>query len=686
MTVTLTYDNPNAKVAIVADGTAEADRVTIERSINQVVWTTVRGATSIPVIPNGLVLPGVVGNNATTPDNAALDIVGDIDIRADVTLNNWIGTAQQFLVTKWNAAANQSYVLWVDGTAGGLVRLNWSSTGANSLSAPSSVAPTVPPGGRLAIRATLDVDNGAAGRTITFYTAPTINGPWTQLGAPVVQGGVTSIFSSSAILEAGSFDGGSNIAGTVHAIQVRNGIDGTQVANPIFWTQATGATSFTDAAGRTWTVNASGGSVARIVHRQTVLDDYEFAPGVANFYRVRGIETAPITFVAVGAAATGNNASVVPAIPVIAGGTPVVGDALLILASIRNSGAGAPNTPAGWSVVATTGANVSIFGRRYQAGDVAPTVTFAGGVANADTIAQMVAFRSVDTVPLSVALASTGSAQDIFYPPLTVTQDRCLVVVAGWKQDDWTSVATLAGMSEAGEPVATAGDDAGQVWDYVGQTTKANILGGTFVVTGGAAAVSRAITLALPHAPFLNEQIASVTPALDRIWLKSLVRPFLNRAVLVTSFTDPGRPARSDEFAVIGRTLPVAINDLRSSRRWAVELYVNNAADAQTLDFILAAGDVMLLQTPLGCQVPGGYVQIKDTGQRHPDGRVHGAARVFQLPLVEVAPPGPDVAATIGTWASVLAAYATWDAVLAAFPTWADLLLLHGAPSEVITP
>jgi hypothetical protein len=688
MTVTLTYDNTNAKVTVTADGTAEADRVTIERSINQVVWTTVRGATALPVAPAGLSLPGIAGNYASTPDNAALDVLGDIDLRADVTLVNWRPASEQSLVTKWtNVGPQLSYLF--DVAPSGLLVFGWSATGAAGLFASSTVAPTIPASGRLAVRVTLDVDNGAAGRTITFYTGPTISGPWTPLGSQVVQAGVTSIFNSTAPAEIGSHTGGTSnlLAGTVHAVEVRNLIDGTVVANPVFWTQATGATSFADAAGRTWTVNTSGGgAVARITHRQVTLDDYEFTPGVLNYYRVRGVETAPIIFVGAGAAVTANNASVTPPIPVISGGTPAVGDLMLILASIRNAGAGSPNTPTGWSVVAVTGDNTSIFGRRYQAGDTAPTVTFAGGVLNADTIAQMVVFRSSDIVPASVATAFNGSAQNLFFSPLTITQDGCLVIAAGWKQDDWTSVATIAGMTEIGEPFATAGDDAGQVWDYVIQTARANIAGASFVVTGGAAAISRALTLALPHAAFLNEQTATITPVLDRIWLKSLVRPFLNRAVLVTAFTDPGRPARSSEFDVVSRTLPVGVNDVRGSRRWGIELYVNNAADAQTLDFILSAGDTMLLQVPLGCDVPGGYVAIKDTGQRHPDGRVRGKSRVFSLPLVEVAAPGPDVAGTISTWASVLAAYADWNAVLAAFPTWTDLLALHGAPSEVIVP
>ncbi len=435
--------------------------------------------------------------------------------------------------------------------------------------------------------------------------------------------------------------------------------------NQVVWTTVRGAGA--------WPVTAGAFT--------TPLDDYEFAPGLPNYYRVRGVETGAITFVGAGAVSTANNASVTPALP--AG--LVVGDLMVALVSIRNSGAGTVNTPAGWSVIRAFG-NVTLFGRRNQAGDVAPTFTFAGGVLNADTIGQIAAWRRADLAPLTGADLLNGSQQNIPYPGLTITKDGCLVLVAGWKQDDWTSVATLAGMTEVGEGIAIAGDDAAQVWDYVIQTTRANIAASSFTVTGGASAISWGATVALPHAAFLNEQLANITPVLDRVWLKSLVRPFLNRPVTVVGYSDPGRPARSTEFDVTSRTLPVSINDLRGSRRWTIQLYTATVADAQTLDFMLAAGDQMLVHVPYGSDVPGGYVTVKDTAQRHPDGRVRGKSRVFTLPLIESAPAGPDVAANISTWASVLAAYPSWDAVLALFPTWADLLGLHGSPSEVIVP
>jgi len=684
MTVTLTMDATNSRVRLAADGFGQADTATVERSTDLVRWTTVRGGAAAAVPVGGLTLPGLAGSYASTPDNAALDIVGDIDLRAEVS--GWTAGVYHPLIHKWNDTINQaSYGFSIDTNSTLILIWTTLGTGASSINHSSTVTVPFVNGQRGAVRATLDVNNGAAGHTVVFYTAPTIDGPWVQLGASVVTGGVTSIFSGSAPVEIGTYNVGTGgpWSGTVQAAQIRNNIDGTVVANPVFWQDAaTGAGSFADSAGRTWTVNGT----AKIQHREISLDDYEFVPGALNRYRVRGLETGPITFVGVGAGATAVNASVTPALPVIAGGTPVPGDALVALASIRNSGAGTVNVPAGWTLIRAFG-NVALIGRRYVAGDAAPTITFAGGVALADTLGQVVAFRRASIVPATGTDQLNGSAQNIAYPLMTVPVDGAVVIAAGWKQDDFTSVATLASpFAEIGEVSSTAGDDASQVWDYQIQTLDADITAASFVVTGGASAISRGAVVALPHADFLNEQIASLTPTLDRIWIKSITRPFLNRAFRVVNPSDVGRPGRGEDFDAVNRSYPIAVTELAGSRRWTLTLHVDNDGDAQTLDYVIASGDVLFVHTPVGCGVPGGYVRVAGMNERRPSARVYTHSRIFALSVVEVAAPGPDVVGAIGTWASVLAAYATWADVLAAFPTWADLLAFKGSPSEVIVP
>lgn len=198
------------------------------------------------------------GDIASTPDHATLDITGDLDIRIDVQPLTWEDELGVALGGKYATTGNQrSWAWWVFDR---VPVLRWSPDGtfasAITLGATQAVVPAGD--GRIAIRATLDVNNGLGGYTLTWYTAPTIAGPWTQLGDPRVGGATTSIFASTASLKVGYSEVAmDDSTGRYHALQVRSGIGGTIVANPDFTAQAAGATSFVDSAGRTWTLSGA---------------------------------------------------------------------------------------------------------------------------------------------------------------------------------------------------------------------------------------------------------------------------------------------------------------------------------------------------------------------------------------------------------------------------------------------
>ncbi|MFW3459712.1 hypothetical protein ACN24K_01795 [Streptomyces microflavus] len=207
---------------------------------------------SVPDTESYLQLDGTTTSFARTPDTAALDITGDLDLRVEATCD-WYATAGQALLGKWISATNQrSYLLRL---AGGLVILNWSVAGSSSLIA-QQFLPALPR--RAAIRATLDVNNGAGGFTVVFYWARSLAGPWTQIGDPLGNTPATSIYSSSAPLEIAPIaaTGVPPMRGTVHRAEVRNGIGGTVVASPDARALTAGTTSWADSAGRTWTLGA----------------------------------------------------------------------------------------------------------------------------------------------------------------------------------------------------------------------------------------------------------------------------------------------------------------------------------------------------------------------------------------------------------------------------------------------
>lgn len=214
-------------------------------------------------------LSGANGMYASTPDAAVLDIVGDIDIRAKLSMDDWTPTSVEgWIVGKVLGTGNQrSYDIRIRPSSGKL-GIDWSSDGINFLSLESTVGTGFADSSVGWVRATLDVDNGAAGRTATFYTS-TDGVTWTPLGTPVTAAGITSIFAGTSPLTIGALDattpGGPM---NVFAVEIRNGIGGTIVANPNFsarpWDvgESSGVTGV-DSAGNTWTLNGSGSIIQK---------------------------------------------------------------------------------------------------------------------------------------------------------------------------------------------------------------------------------------------------------------------------------------------------------------------------------------------------------------------------------------------------------------------------------------
>lgn len=160
----------------------------------------------------------------TTPHTAAQALT-DADIRVAVALDNWAdGVSFQAFIAKRDGTAD-AWQLRVnpDGTLALLVFSGAANVGTNT-PAPLGYAP-----GALAwLRSTYDADNGAAGRTLTFYSSPDAGISWVPIGSPIVTAGVKAIDASVApiTIAAGGFGTAQMMKGKVLYAEVRNGIDG----------------------------------------------------------------------------------------------------------------------------------------------------------------------------------------------------------------------------------------------------------------------------------------------------------------------------------------------------------------------------------------------------------------------------------------------------------------------------
>jgi hypothetical protein len=219
----------------------------------------------------------------------------------------------------------------------------------------------------------------------------------------------------------------------------------------------------------------------------------------------------------------------------------------------------------------------------------------------------------------------------------------------------------------------------------------------TTVRGGSAVAVSGTDTAALDDYEFVPAVVnhyrvtagsdvytTTITPAQTGVWLKSITRPFLNRPVRVVGHSDITRRARNGIFDVIGRSDPVAVTDVRSSRAWEMTVWVDSVADADALELVFASGDPLYVQTDGAADIPGGYVVVGDTTRRR-YGR-ESDRRFFDLPMRNVAAPGPDVVGSTITWETLMAEFGTWAAVLAEFGSWAEVAEHVASPSVVIVP
>lgn len=388
-----------------------------------------------------------------------------------------------------------------------------------------------------------------------------------------------------------------------------------------------------------------GGAAATVTDGALLVpvDDYEFSADVENFYRVRRLLADGTE---IGAAANANP---------------------LFESGVTN-----------W--LGSNGATVASSGTQHHEGSLALRLTPNGSTANPNAQAEEIACTPGTQFGASAWLWTTaaatwgvGVAWENSSHSVILVQTNSMVLGAQTWTNLWGVFTAPAGAAYARLIVSATGT--------LGATNLLYVDEAYLCPVGMAVASSN-----------------SATPELDTVWLKSLAHPYLNRPITVTDYSDVVRPARSSSFGVIGRTMPVAVSDVRGGRQWAMEVRVQASAGgfgtfstestgddltAETLDAILAAGDVMFIHCPADCTVPGGYVLIGDVtvARRIP----RATKRYFTLPCTEVAAPGPDVVGATSTWQTVLDTYATWADLIAANATWGDLLELIGDPTEVIT-
>lgn len=605
-----------------------------------------------------LSLSGLVGSYASTPDNAALDITGDIDLRVDATMT-W-GGAQYGLMSKYTITADQrSYLFTIE--SNGRLRLIRSTDGIVTSSLTSTVAVPISTG-RLSVRVTLDVNNGAGGHTATFYTGTSgVSGSWVQLGTPVTMAGTITNFSGSAPLLVGAWSNGNSgrLVGQVHAAQVRNGIAGAIVANPSFSAQAAGTTNFVDSAGRTWTVEPG----AEIITIAPV-------PG-SNWGTANTGQTWTL-----GGSSAGFSAYVNNGVGVMGSVTPPGEVAEQTTSAI----AGLENGEITWSAIYPDSANLLDFPVEWSVGLRAAD--------SSNAYESHLEFLTEDD--------DYGVALRIYRLEANV---RTLIgdggIVGSWIPGiPWhvrfrVQGSTLSARAWQGTALEPSN------WGIVAVDT--NLVAGNRVYaraakSGGIAYEQWFGPMEAHTIPVTIADTVTVTPLQDEVWLKSLMYPMLNRVLDCVDWEELERSSRTAFFDIKGRHEILGIADVGSTASFTLTFISRSKAENRAIVALLTYGGLMLLQPPgddesEDCPVaysgiPEGYVMSGDYVQSR---TVYGKPQwLWTVSFTQVAASDGDaIVPTTITWTQlwqIIGPEGTWEDVWALWSTWQEVWLTSGNP------
>ena len=242
----------DTKMMKIGDGTTAWTSLAYELAplLDEVIPTDPNGAY---FTGSGLRMYGVAGNLASAPDSAALDITGDIDLRAKVAMDDWTPSLNTGLIAKNATSASQySYQLGVLTT--GYLYFQYSTDGTTQVTRSSTAITGITDGATKWVRATFDVDNGSTQNEVKFWTSDD-GSTWTQLGTTVTNAGTVTMFSGTGTLWLGANDSNqTRFAGTFYRAQVLSGIGGTTVFDANFETVPADSFAFTESSTNAATV------------------------------------------------------------------------------------------------------------------------------------------------------------------------------------------------------------------------------------------------------------------------------------------------------------------------------------------------------------------------------------------------------------------------------------------------
>lgn len=615
-------------------------------------------------VGGALQLSGNAGSHAWAPDAAGLDIVDDITIAIDLTLDTWQGSMRG-LVAKWVFTGdNRSYLLTLE--AGGELRLWWSTDGTSGGQEIAQSSVPVPVGsGRLAVRATRNAGTG----DVTFYTASSFSfseSQWTQLGD--VQSSPSGLmFAGTGLLEIGAWNDGSGeqLEGIVHRVNVSASltVSASTAANPNFNTQTPGTTNFNDGIGNPWTVDGD----AEII---------EFAPLIGFDW---------------GTADTGQDWN-------LGGSSPGFGIWVDNGVGVIRSGF----DPSGFIAEMLT---TDIPG----AEDAEITWSANHPESSLDSLAEFnLALRASDfSNYYEVQLifedddgGTLGEPRSVFLRLSKTVGGSFSTLSPALQVGNWTpglqwNVRFRVQGSNMQARAWVQGNDEPSTWQVAATDTDLTMGNAIHVRTnkGGIDVIEQWFgPMELHTIPQTAADIATVTPTQEEVFLKSIQYPLFNKLLECVDWQELTRESRVGFHNVKGRHQILGIADVGSSATFELTFITRSKAENRAVVALLTYGGLLLIQPPgddesEDCPVaysgiPGGYVMPGESVQ---------ARTVYGKPIWQwtvaftrvAASDAADIVPTTITWTQLwdlIGDEGTWQDVWDTWPTWQSLWLTNGNP------
>ncbi|MFD4234304.1 hypothetical protein [Streptomyces sp. NPDC058542] len=171
----------------------------------------------------------------------------------------------------------------------------------------------------------------------------------------------------------------------------------------------------------------------------------------------------------------------------------------------------------------------------------------------------------------------------------------------------------------------------------------------------------------------LSDPVVIPEPVSTEIVLKDPGLPARQTTAVVSKGGQPTwtRRARQGVNAVRGRSRPIVISDMRTSREGTMTLVTETAEDLASMWWLLESGNTLLIQWPSLWGESDVYVAVGDVAEAPVVEYAEYTDRTWTVPLTEVDRPiGGATGSTGRTWATVLAENVDGIELLTSYASW----------------